>query len=355
MLNNILQEITHYIIKIVLLIVAVVVIYKAALWAFDSGYALMAKEPDENRQIINVSINIPQGSNTESIGKILEEKGLVNSSVYFRIIAKIKGVDSQFQYGDYDLNTGMNDEEIMKILTTQGEKREVVTFTIPEGYTIEKITAKLESIGLCTEAEFMSALDNGRYGYKFLEFIPERNLRLQGYLFPSTYEVYADATAEDIVSTMLEKFDQVFKDEYYPQMEKLGMTLDDIVKIASIIEREVKVPEERPLVSRVIYNRLEIEMPLQMCSTIMYVLDVPRDRVYLKDLEIDSPYNTYKNSGLPVGPIANPGEASIIAALYPADNNYLYFVLTDPEAGSHQFSATLDDHNAAKQKYKQDF
>lgn len=355
MIKNILQEITHYIVKFIVVLIAVVIIYRAALWAFDTGYSLMAKEPDENRAIVNVSIAIPQGSNTESIGTILEENGLINSSVYFRILAKVKGIDSQFQYGNYDLNTGMTDEEIMKILTTQGEKREVVKFTIPEGYTIEQIAAKLETAGLCTEAEFMSALDNGNYGYKFLEYIPERNLRLQGYLFPATYEVYADATAEDIVSTMLEKFDQVFKDEYYTQMESMGMTLDQIVTIASIIEREVKVPEERAKVARVIYNRLDIEMPLQMCSTIMYVLDVPRDRVLYKDLEIDSPYNTYKYAGLPVGPISNPGEASIIAALYPDDDNYLYFVLMDPITGEHLFSTTLDEHNAAKQKYKQDF
>lgn len=355
MIKNILQEITHYIVKFIVVLIAVVIIYRAALWAFDTGYSLMAKDKDENRAIVNVSITIPQGSNTEAIGNILADNGLVNSSVYFRILAKIKGVDSQFQYGNYDLNTGMSDEEIMKILTTEGEKREVVKFTIPEGFTIEKIAARLEEEGLCTEAEFMSALENGHYGYKFLQYIPDRNLKLQGYLFPATYEVYADATAEDIVSTMLEAFDNVFKDEYYTQMEKMGMTLDQIVTIASIIEREVKVPEERAKVSRVIYNRLDIDMPLQMCSTIMYVLDVPRDRVLYKDLEIDSPYNTYKYSGLPIGPISNPGEASIVAALYPDDDNYLYFVLMDSESGEHVFTTTLDEHNAAKQKYKQDF
>jgi UPF0755 protein len=355
MLNNIFEEITHYIIKFVVLVIAVVVIYRAALWAYDSGYQLMAREPLENRAIMNMSIEIPQGANTEVIGKILEDKGLINSSVYFRILARIKGIDNQFQYGDYDLNTGMKEEEIMKILTTQGEKREVVKFTIPEGYTIEKIIDKLVSLELCTEAEFMNAMENGRYGYKFMQYIPDRNLRLQGYLFPATYEVYADATAEDIISTMLEKFDQVFKDEYYDQMEKMGMTLDEIVTIASIIEREVRVPEERALVSRVIYNRLDIDMPLQMCSTIMYVLDVPRSRVLYRDLEIQSPYNTYINSGLPVGPIANPGEASIIASLYPEDNNYLYFVLADTATGAHHFSVTLDEHNRAKQKYNQEF
>jgi UPF0755 protein len=270
-------------------------------------------------------------------------------------MSKVKGLDSTFQYGNYTFNTGMSDEAIMEILATQGEKREVVTFTIPEGFSLEQIADRLDANGIVTKADFMSAVENGRYGYKFLDSLPDRNLKLQGYLFPATYEVYADATAEDVVSTMLEKFDQVFKDEYYEQLTKLGMTLDQVVTIASIIEKEVKVPEERALVSGVIYNRLDINMNLQMCSTVMYVLDIDRDRLLYSDLEIDSPYNTYKYTGLPVGPIANPGEASLIAALYPDENNYLYFVLTDPEAGTHEFNTTLDEHNAAKNKYEQDF
>lgn len=355
MINNILKEIINYIVKFIVIIVAVVVIYQGALWAYDSAYELMAKEPEENRTIVNKFVEIPQGSNTEAIGNILKEEGLINNVVYFRILAKVKGLDSTFQYGEYTFNTGMADEEIMEILATQGEKREVVKFTIPEGFSLEQIADRLAARNIVTKSEFLSAVENGKYGYKFLDYIPDRNLKLQGYLFPATYEVYADATAEDVISTMLEKFDQVFKDEYYDVMEKNGMTLDEIITIASIIEKEVRVPEERPLVSGVIYNRLDIDMSLQMCSTIMYVLDVPRDRVLYRDLEIDSPYNTYKNPGLPIGPIANPGEASIIAALYPDDNNYLYFVLTDPAVGSHEFNVTLDAHNAAKNKYNQDF
>jgi len=355
MINNILKEIISYALKFIVIIVAVVVVYQAALWSYNSAYELIAKEPEEDQTIINVDINIPKGSNTETIGNILKENGLINNVVYFRIVSKLKGLDSTFQFGDYTFNTGMSEEEIMEIIATQGEKREVVTFTIPEGFSLEQIADRLSARSICTKSEFMSAVENGRYGYKFLDYIPERNLKLQGYLFPATYEVYADATAEDIVSTMLEKFDQIFKDEYYTQLEKNNISLDEVVTIASIIEKEVKVSEERPLVSGIIYNRLEINMNLQMCSTVMYVLDVDRNRILYSDLEIDSPYNTYRYPGLPIGPIANPGEASLIAAIYPDDNNYLYFVLTDPVAGSHEFNTTLDEHNAAKNKYKQDF
>lgn len=355
MINNIFKEVINYVLKFVIIFVAVVAIYQAALWAYDSAYELMAREPEENIKITNVDVTIPQGSNTETIATILHEEGLINSVVYFRLIARINGLDDTFQYGDYTFNTGQTEDEIMTILATEGEKREVVTFTIPEGYTLDQVGNKLAKEGIVTKSEFNSALENGRYGYKFLDYIPDRNLKLQGYVFPDTYEVYADATAEDVVSTMLRKFDQVFKDEYYDQMDKLGMTLDEIITIASIIEREVVVPDERTTVSGVIYNRLDEGMNLQMCSTIMYVLDKPRDRVLFRDLEIDSPYNTYMYSGLPYGPIANPGEASIVAALYPEDHNFLYFVLVDAEEGRHEFNVRYNDHLNAMNKYGQDF
>jgi len=355
MINNILKEVISYVLKFVIIIVAVVVIYQAALWAYDSAYELMAREPEENIKIYNVDVSIPQGSNTETIATILHDEGLINSVVYFRLIARINGLDDTFQYGDYTFNTGQTEDEIMTILATEGEKREVVSFTIPEGYTLDQVADKLAREGIVTKSEFNSALDNGRYGYKFLEYIPDRNLRLQGYVFPDTYEVYADATAEDVVSTMLRRFDDVFKDEYYEQMERLGMTMDEVITIASIIEREVVVPDERSTVSGVIYNRLEEGMKLEMCSTIMYVLDKPRDRVLFRDLEIDSPYNTYMYSGLPVGPIANPGEASIVAALYPESHNYLFFVLVDPEEGRHEFNVRYNDHLNAMNEHGQDF
>ncbi|MBN2220631.1 MAG: endolytic transglycosylase MltG [Vallitaleaceae bacterium] len=351
MINNILKELIGHIIRILVLVIAVIAVYKAATWAYSSAYSLMAKEPDEDVRIITKEVTIPSGSTAETIANILKDNELINNVWYFRLVAKIEGLDASFQPGDYVFNTGMNDEQIMKILATEGEQRETVTFTIPEGYSIEQIGKRLVEKGLCTTAEFMSAIENGNYGYKFMEFIPDRNLKLQGYLFPDTYEVYADATAEDIVSTMLKRFDQIFKDEYYDRMKELDMDLDSIITIASIIEKEVRVAEERPVVSGVIYNRLDIDMNLQMCSTVMYALDVPRDRLTYNDLEIESPYNTYKYPGLPVGPIASPGEASIIAALYPEDNNYLYFVLTDPIEGRHEFNETLDGHNSSKAKY----
>lgn len=355
MINNIIKEILHYAIKIIILVLAITVIYKAAVWAYDETYTIMAKEPVENMRVVNVEVEIPKGSSTETIAKILYENDLISNEMLFRISAWWDDLDSGFQYGNYTFNTGMSDGDIMTILTTEGVKRETVTFTIPEGFTLEQIANRLSEEGLCTVSEFMAALEQSNYGYEFLDMIPDRNNKLQGYLFPATYEVYADATATSIVTTMLEKFDQVFKDEYYDRMIELGFDLDQIITIASIIEKEVRVPEERPLVASVIYNRLDIDMNLQMCSTVMYALDKPRERLLYADLEIESFYNTYKYPGLPIGPIANPGEASIIAALYPDESSFLYFVLVNEETGQHEFNTTLNEHNAAKNKYDQDF
>ncbi len=355
MVNKILGDILSYIIKIALIVVAVFLVYKVAIWGFNSSYNIMAREPEVDRVIVTKEINVPKGATTEKIANILVENDLIQSAVYFRVLAKIKGVDGSFQYGDFSLTTGMDPEEIMLILSQEGEKREVVRFTIPEGFTLEQIAKRVEAQDLVKASVFMDAAENGNYGYRFLENLPDRPKRLQGYLFPATYEVYADASAEDIISKMLMKFDEIFLDEYYEQAEKLGYTVDDIITIASMIEKEVRVPEERPKVSGVIYNRLNIDMNLQMCSTIMYALEKPRDRVLYRDLEIESLYNTYKYPGLPLGPIANPGQPSIEAALYPENHSYLYFVLKDVETGEHEFNATLDEHNSAKSKYNQKF
>lgn len=353
--------IKRMIIKISVISISVVIIYFVANFIFNFSYDFMLKVPDEDVVVKTVEIEIPKGANTSQIAKILEENNLINSSLFFRVYSKMNGKDGLFQYGDFTLNTGMSEEEIADILTTQGAKKETIKFTIPEGYTIQKIAKKLSSEGIVKESEFLDAVNNIEYGYQFIDQIPDRNLKLQGYLFPATYEIYEGATAQDIVSIMLKKFDQVFKQEYYERVKELGYTIDEIITMASIIEREVRYnseeKNERALVSSVIYNRLEREnpMPLQMCSTVMYVLDKPRSNLYYADLEIESPYNTYKYPGLPIGPISNPGEASIKAALYPEDTDFLYFVLKNPDTGEHEFSSTLEEHNRAKYKYNQEF
>jgi UPF0755 protein len=308
----------------------------------------------------NVEVSIPKGSNTNDIAKILKENEVIKSTNFFRYKAKKLGYASKFQYGDFIINTRMGYKEMMEILSSEGQKRATTSITIPEGYSISQISELVSNKGLCSQSEFMNAINNASYYYKFVDSIPNRDLKLQGYVFPSTYEFYKDSTGEEIVNKMLSQFNNIFKEEYYERAKELGMTIDEIITIASIIEKEVRVPEERKRVAGVIYNRLNRNKNLEMCSTVVYAWalkgePVERDRLLFKHLDIDSPYNTYMYTGLPVGPVANPGEESIIAALYPEEHNYLFFVLKNPETGEHEFNETIQGHNKSKSKYNNKF
>lgn len=359
MFNKILGQMTAMVVAIAVMVVVVVAVFSAGKWAYAQGYDLMSRTSAADRVIVDLEISIPEGATTSSIAQTLKEAGAIPSTLYFRVLARLKDYDGKFQYGDYVVNTGMDEEAIMEMLLTQGAKRSTVKFTIPEGKTLKEAAAILAREGLCTEEAFYAAVYDTSYGYSFIENVPDRNIRLQGYLFPSTYDIYEDATAVDIASTMFGQFDKVWTDEFQARADAMGMTMDQIITIASIIEAEVRydAPDknERALVASVIYNRLDTAMPLEMCSTVMYVLGKDRDRLLYKDLEIVSPYNTYINAGLPEGPINSPGLAAIEAALYPADTDYMYFVLKDPVTGEHSFNADYNAHVRDKLKYGQEF
>ncbi len=359
MLSKLIGQITALAVTIIISILVVFTIINAGKWAYTQGYDLMSRTSSDQKVIVDVAVSIPQGATTVQIAERLKEANVIPSALYFRILTRIKGYDGLFQYGDYSLNTGMDEETIMQVLLTEGAKRSTTSFTIPEGKTLKEAAAILANNGLCTETDFFAAVDNINYGYDFIDGVPERNVRYQGYLFPSTYDVYTDASAVDIVSTMFRQFDNIWTDEFQARADELGMTMDEIITVASIIEAEVRydAPDknERALVASVLYNRLNTDMPLEMCSTVMYILGKDRDRLLYKDLEIVSPYNTYINYGLPEGPINSPGLASIEAALYPADSDYLYFVLMDPVTGEHSFNVNYNDHVNDKLRFNQEF
>jgi UPF0755 protein len=249
----------------------------------------------------------------------------------------------------------MTNDEIINILGTQGEQKATIKFTIPEGFSVQQIGQRLEDEGIVTKDEFYDAVNNVTYDYRFFSEIPtDREYRLQGYLFPDTYEIYEDATATDIVSRMLSRFDSIITAEAYDQAEELGYTLDEIIILASLIEKEAKMESERPTIAGVMYNRLDIGMPLQIDATVQYILSqgmYQAIRLTYADLEVDSPYNTYKYKGIPVGPISNPGNKAIEAALNPESHDYFYYLLTNPETGEHVFNRTLEEHNRDKNIY----
>ncbi len=291
-----------------------------------------------------VIYTVPSGATTTSIGKELAELGIIQNANAFKAKAKQMEVDGQMKAGDYMLSKSMSVEEIITKLVNGDVYIETFTFTIPEGYEVRQIVDKLESEGLINREKFLDALQNAPFDYAFLEGV-DRSYLLEGYLFPDTYTLKTGATEIQIIDRMLERFNEIFTDEYYARAKELDMTVDQVVTLASIIEREAKVEEEFPIVSSVFHNRIDIGMMLQSCATVQFVLKERKDVLSFDDIAIDSPYNTYINAGLTPSPIASPGELAIHSALYPADTNYLYFVTKETNDGSHYFNETLEGHN----------
>ncbi len=242
------------------------------------------------------------------------------------------------------IDTSMNYDTIMSELKTITKSRETKKFTIPEGYELKQIVDKLSAENLIDREKFMHLVEYGKFHHEFIKDLPIRKNRLEGYLFPDTYEIYTDTSEEDIIKKMLDRFEQKFESKYYKKSKQLNMTIDQVITLASIIEREAMLDEERYLISSVFHNRLKSnEYPfLQSCATVQYILGERKPILSIQDTKIDSPYNTYKFSGLPPGPIASPGEKAIEAALYPEETEYMFFSANND--GSHTFSKTYEQH-----------
>ncbi len=296
-----------------------------------------------------INVTVEMGSTTEDIGTLLQEEGIIESSSDFKFFSKVKGYDGKYQAGTYALAPSMTLSEIAEIIISG--KTNNITFTIPEGYTIYQMADKLSEEGIVDREKFVSLLTDGNFSYDFLSDAQSGKNHLEGYLFPETYTVEFGADEETIINTMLNQFDTVFTEEFKARAEELGYSLNEIMVIASIIERETQVDEERGKVSSVIYNRLKEGMPLQMCSTVQYILGEQKEILSNADTQIESPYNTYINQGLPPGPICCPGLASIEAALYPDETDYLYFVVSDKLDGTQKFSSDYNQFLKDKEDY----
>ncbi|MDR2133139.1 MAG: endolytic transglycosylase MltG, partial [Clostridiales Family XIII bacterium] len=313
------------------ILLAFAVFAAGGLWFF----AEMGMRPVNAADSASVSVTIPQGASTRAIAELLEETGLIRNKTLFRIKSRIDGRDGNYKAGVYLLARDMSMRQIMEDLETSA-KAETERFTVPEGLTVGQTAEALEKAGLVVAADFLAEIETGDFGgYRFLDGDAGG---LEGYLYPETYEVYANATARDLIDRMLSHFDKLFTEECYSKAEAMGLSVREVVTIASLIERETRVPEERALVASVIKNRIDKGMPLQIDATIQYALGENKARLSYADLEIDSPYNTYKNAGLPPGPICSPRAECIEAALNPADTDYLYYVLRPELDGRHNFT-----------------
>jgi UPF0755 protein len=337
-----------------LLLVAGYLIYTYAFEGYRMGEAFASKLTAEGTDEV-VEFVLDEDTPRAEAAALLEEAGLIPNKYYYQLELFLKDSSTIYKAGTYTLNKNMNTMDINVALRAPSNEAQAasadILITIPEGWSVRDIAVYLESLGVMTADEFIEAAETHDFNYSFLYGLPVggRRYRLEGYLFPDTYYVSANPTPDEVINKMLTRFDEIFTNEYVQRAEDLGLTIDEAVKIASMIEKEVSVETERPLVSQVIHNRLDIGMPLQIDATVLYALDKRPDRLLLTDLEVDSPYNTYKNGGLPIGPISNPGADSLHAALYPEDGDYLYYVLQDPETGVHYFSESYDEHLDAQE------
>jgi len=282
----------------------------------------------ENSTIQKI-IDIPSGTNAKEIVHILEKNEIIGKNNYlFIILIKLSKLEVKLKFGEYNLSPSLNMLQILNKLA----RGEIVVYkiTIPEGYTSIQIAELLDKKEIVEKESFLKLV---KYGEKSWE----------GYLFPDTYEVPKKYGAENMLKLMLSNFEQVAVDnKLINKAEQTGFTMDEIITLASIIEKEAKFAEEKKQISSVFHNRLKSGMKLQSCATIQYILGKPKEKLEESDLEIESPYNTYLYKGLPPGPICNPGIDSIIAALEPANEDYLFFVLGDN--GRHIFSKTYEEH-----------
>jgi UPF0755 protein len=295
-----------------------------------------------------VKVEIPNASSAREIAARLREKGVIRSETAFLIMARILDETSNMQAGDYRVSPHMTLVQIINLLSRgEGLAKWV---TIPEGYTLKQIAETLDTNKLGDSRRIERIARAGGESFRGeVSFDPPRNL--EGFLFPDTYKVPLKATERQLIEKMLKTFDQKVAVPLKPEIRQArarGRSIRDVVILASMVEREARKKEEQPIIAGVLMNRLKQGMRLQVDATIQYALAAPKRRLYLKDLEIASPYNTYKIEGLPPGPICSPGLDAIKAALHPADTKALYYV-AKPDGG-HIFTRTFEEHKAARKK-----
>lgn len=289
---------------------------------------------------------IGPGETAASVGMRLKSENLIRSAFLFKFLASVNGLDGKIRAGRYALSPAMGTQEILFYLVSHNEIETEVKVTIPEGFTAREIAARMDARGLCPEDEWMNIVKNpGVYNINTRDHALGN---LEGFLFPDTYFFRKAAPCGEHVQKMVSEFFKVFTRKALLLAESQGFSLVEIVTLASLIEKEAQVDEERVLISSVLRNRLRKGMLLQCDATILHALPERKKRVLYEDLEIDSPYNTYKYKGLPPGPIGSPGAKSLAAALKPADSPYYYYVATGD--GGHLFTRTSAEHSRAVMK-----
>ncbi len=292
----------------------------------------------------NVIVNVRPGQTLKTTADILQQANLIKSRLKFILFARFKGLDKHLKAGEYLLSAAMPPRQILEIMVKGAVN--LHKLTVPEGYSIPQIAVLVENAKFGSKIDFINTATDavlaGKSGIEAPSF--------EGYLFPDTYFFPREVTMEQIISTMLNRFWSIFTAEWKLRANDLGFTIHQIVTLASIIEKETGAAFERPIISSVFHNRLKKKMRLESDPTVIYGIKNFNGNLTRKHLSTHTPYNTYKIKGLPAGPIANPGRASLEAALYPERTVFIYFV--SKKDNTHYFSTSLKEHNQAVRKYQ---
>lgn len=321
-------------------IAIICIIIPFVLYAIISDYA---ERPVDN-QGISVTVEIPRGTSFPRITGILEEAGLITHKKLFYLLAKLKDAPTNIRAGEYEMNSSMSPTDTINKLVKGSIKGYRVP--IPEGFNIRQIAARLTSSNLVNEEEFIKTASDPQ----FVSSLGIQGSSVEGYLFPDTYIFDRSIGEKGIIKLMVNRFRQVVTPDMLKRAAELDLTTEEFVTLASMTEKEGGSKEEKALISAVFHNRLKKGMRLQSDPTVIYGIKDFDGNITRKHLRSKTPYNTYRIWGLPPGPIANPGRDSLLAALYPADVPYLYFV--SKNNGSHHFSTNLVSHNKAVLKYQ---
>ncbi len=331
------------------------------VWGYFSYEAAVNKPIDPKGE--NKVFAVKKGESLEQVSLGLKEAGLTRSEYFFRLYAKLSGLDKKLQAGAYELSSSMNGKEIAERLASGKVIRDEMTVTAIEGWTRRDLAKKVSEWGLGDEQSLYSLAGEpmnecGKnspsakdYSARF-DFLADKPAcrGLEGYLFPDTYRLYKNASTEDLVLKMLENFDDKLTPELREKIKEQGKTVYEIVTMASIVEKEVRSQEDMRIVAGIFWDRIKYGQGLESCASLAYILGVNKSIYSLEDTQIDSPYNTYRYKGLPPGPISSPGIQAIEAAIDPIYTDYNFF-LSRPDTGETVFSKTYDEHLANKNKY----
>lgn len=337
-----------------------------AIGIFSYGINILGEKffnPVDPQDISKIKFTVKQGSSLSTVSKQLENNNIIKNRHVFKYYSDFLGLGQKIQAGEYELSKSMTLKQIANELSSGDGKSITRRITIIPGSTVEDIANQLAKERVIENAEVFLALCKDAKEFKnyyFIDDIFSKNLAgdrkyvLEGYLSPNTYEIYTNATAKDIVSKLLTQTDIVFSDIYHNRAEELNISMDEVLTLASIIEKEAK-KQDFAKVSAIFHNRLRQGMKLESDVTIHYTTNIRRMHLNKEDINVNSPYNTYKIKGLPVGPICSPSSDAIYAALFPDEEfikeNYLFFCSKDPATGELHFSKTLKEHKKAVEQY----